>query len=66
MTLAAHPTDPDKMVFKAVKPFFPEHEAQERLFDVLLNDDGQAWSEAERYLERTRPDLYQRLKEKCK
>ena len=52
------------MVFKALRPVFPEHEAQDRLFDILLGDDGQAWKEAERYLERTRPDLYQRLKEK--
>lgn len=35
--------------------------AQDRLFDVLLGDDGQAWKEAERYIERTRPDLYERI-----
>lgn len=43
---------------------FPENEAQDRLFDILLGDDGQAYKEAEKYLQRARPDLYQRLKEK--
>lgn len=38
-------------------------ECQRRLFDVLLGDDGQAWNEAERYLERERPDLYAALRE---
>lgn len=36
-------------------------QAQDRLFDVLLGDDGQAYKEAERYLERANPDLYRRL-----
>ena len=35
--------------------------AQDRIFDMLLGDDGQAWEEAERYIERTRPDLYERI-----
>jgi len=35
--------------------------AQDRLFDILLGDDGQAWKEAERYLEKARPDLYERI-----
>ena len=34
---------------------------QDRLFDMLLDDDGQAWKEAERYLEKARPDLYERI-----
>ena len=36
-------------------------EAESRLFDMCLGDDGQAWKEAERYLERHRPDLFERL-----
>ncbi|WP_374335418.1 hypothetical protein [Methyloversatilis sp.] len=36
-------------------------ESQNRLFDVLLGDDAQAWKEAERYLERERRDLYSAL-----
>lgn len=36
-------------------------QAQDRLFDVLLGDDGQAYKEAERYLERANPGLYRRL-----
>lgn len=63
MTLQAHPTDPSKVILKAVRPY---NEAEDRLFDILLDDDGQAWSEAERYLEKNRPDLYQRLLEKRK
>ena len=39
----------------------PVAAAQDRLFDVLLGDDGQAWKEAERYLEKARPDLYERI-----
>jgi len=39
-------------------------EAQGRVYDLLLADDGQAWKEAERYLERARPDLAMRLREK--
>jgi hypothetical protein len=35
--------------------------AQDRLFDMLLGDDGQAWKEAERYLEKARPDLHERI-----
>jgi hypothetical protein len=35
--------------------------AQDRIFDMLLCDDGQAWKEARRYLGRTRPDLASRL-----
>lgn len=63
---------PVKYKFLAVTPnkIFPddvplfaheESEAQNRLFDVLRGDDGQAWKEAERYLERERPDLYAAL-----
>lgn len=63
MALVPHPTDPDKLIFKFVRP---HSEADDRLFDILLDDDGQAWSEAERYLEKNRPDLYQRLLEKRK
>lgn len=36
-------------------------QAQDRLFDVLLGDDGQAHKEAERYLKRSNPALYRRL-----
>jgi len=36
-------------------------QAQDRLFDVLLGDDGQAHKEAERYLERANPALYRSL-----
>ena len=35
--------------------------AQERIFDMLLGDDGQAWDEARKYLARTRPDLIERI-----
>lgn len=38
--------------------------SQNRLFDVLVGDDGQAWKEAERYLERERPDLYGALNQR--
>ena len=38
------------------------NEAESRLFDILLGDDGQAYKEAEKYLERERPDLYEKLK----
>jgi len=37
--------------------------SQDRLFDVLLGDDGQSWKEAERYMERARPDLYERIQQ---
>ena len=36
-------------------------EACDRLYDMLLGDDGQAFSEAERFLKRHRPDLYNRI-----
>jgi hypothetical protein len=39
-------------------------DAQDRIFDMLLGDDGQAWREAEEYLRRKRPDLHQRLQER--
>jgi hypothetical protein len=35
--------------------------AEARLYDMALQDDGQAFSEAERYLQANRPDLYERL-----
>lgn len=38
-------------------------EAHERIFDMLLGDDGQAYKEAERYLERVAPDLTARLRD---
>lgn len=41
-------------------------ECQRRLFDVLLGEDGQAWKEAERYLETARPDLYVALRGEVK
>lgn len=39
----------------------PVAAAQDRIFDMLLGDDGQAYKEAERYLEKARADLYKRL-----
>jgi hypothetical protein len=39
-------------------------EAEDRLFDMLLADDGEAWFQAERYLKEHRPDLYDRLEER--
>lgn len=39
---------------------------QARLFDVLVGDDGQAWAEAERYLETARPDLFATLRREPK
>lgn len=36
-------------------------EAQNRVYDMALGDDGEAWCEAHKYLERERPDLYRRL-----
>ena len=36
-------------------------EAEDRLFDVLLVDDGQAHKEGRRYLQQNRPDLFQAL-----
>lgn len=53
--------DAEQRVVDAVAPLLQD--AQNRLFDMLLGDDGQAWKEAERYLERTRPDLHERLKQ---
>lgn len=38
--------------------------AHGRIYDMALCDDGQAFIESERYLERYAPDLYQRLREK--
>jgi hypothetical protein len=35
--------------------------AQDRIFDLLLGDDGQAYKEARRYLEAYRPDLARKL-----
>ena len=35
--------------------------AHDRIFDLLLGDDGQAYKEARRYLEAFRPDLARRL-----
>lgn len=32
-------------------------EAHNRIYDLLLSDDGQAWKEARRYLERSAPEL---------
>lgn len=36
-------------------------EACKHIFDMLLADDGQAWSEAERFLKAHAPDLYNRI-----
>jgi histone H3/H4 len=36
-------------------------QAQNRIFDLLLNDDGQAHKEARNYLKRVRIDLYEKL-----
>jgi hypothetical protein len=36
-------------------------EACERLLDMLHGDDGEAWSQAERFLKQHRPDLYNRI-----
>jgi len=49
---------PIEGVGSAAPPF---REVCDRLFDMLLGDDGQAWSEAERFLKRHAPDLYQRI-----
>lgn len=35
--------------------------AEGHIFDMLLGDDGQAYKEAEKYLEKHRPDLVERL-----
>ena len=36
-------------------------EACERVYDLLLGDDGEAYFEAEKFLKRVRPDLYNRI-----
>lgn len=36
-------------------------QAEDRIFDVLLADDGQAYKEARKYLEQYRPDLIERI-----
>lgn len=36
-------------------------QACERIFDMLLADNGQAWFEAERFLKAHAPDLYNRI-----
>lgn len=38
--------------------------AQNRIFDMLLGDDGQAWKEARKYIEKARPDLYRELQKR--
>jgi hypothetical protein len=48
--------------YQWLEPNQAAKDAQDRVFDLLLGDDGQAWKEAERYLERARPDLALRLK----
>lgn len=35
--------------------------ACDRLFDLLLQDDGEAYSQGERFLKQHRPDLYNRI-----
>ena len=36
-------------------------EACDRIYDMLLQDDGQAFSEAERFLKANAPDLYNKI-----
>lgn len=36
-------------------------EAYDRIFDMIQGDDGQAWSEAERFLKNHAPDLYNQI-----
>ena len=36
-------------------------DADDRIFDMLLGDDGQAFTEAQKYLQRYRPDLANRI-----
>ena len=36
-------------------------EAENRIYDMLLQDDGQAFKEARKYLERNRTDLMEKL-----
>jgi len=38
-----------------------ERRAAERVYDMLLGDDGQAWKEAEDHLKLHHPDLYAKL-----
>jgi len=38
-----------------------EREACERIFDMLEDDDGEAWFEAEKFLKRHAPDLYDEI-----
>jgi len=35
--------------------------AEDRIYDMLLGDDSQAWKEAQRYLKLHRRDLYDRI-----
>lgn len=37
------------------------NEAFDRLFDIMLGDDGEAYFQAERFLKAHRPDLYNRI-----
>lgn len=39
-------------------------EAHGRIYDMLLGDDGQAWDEAESYLERVNKEIHKKLLEK--
>jgi len=64
MPLVQHPDKPDMLVYKPRQYVDPADEPQRRLFDILLGDDGQAYKEARKYLERARPDLYNQLKDK--
>jgi len=36
-------------------------QAESRIMDMLLQDDGQAFKEARKYLERYRPDLIRKI-----
>ena len=38
-----------------------EREACERIFDILRQDDGEAFFEAEKFLKRHAPDLYDKI-----
>ena len=48
--------------YQWIEPNEAARDAQDRVYDLLLGDDGQAWKEAERYLERARPDLAMKLR----
>lgn len=50
--------------YQWLEPNEAAKEAQGRVYDLLLADDGQAWKEARRYLQRARPDLWMRLEAK--